>query len=154
MKPKFTIERDEKIYLNNRYLCNGHWLVTREIAKSHVAPKAFKNVLNLAFGSYVTGYGHAQTPETTPDMSQVIPKRDGYVLAEQETTVAHVNPMNDEVTAYLFKAGDIEFRVAPRYVPLLRLGQAFAKDALSPILVLGGKTLNDEFIGVVMPLRK
>jgi hypothetical protein len=89
-----------------------------------------------------------------PDFASVIPKREGYTLADSAPyTVKFSERAATEIQAYKYRAGEIEFAVAPHYVPLLSMGGVFAKDSKSPILVLGGDSLNDELLAVIMPMR-
>lgn len=161
--PSFKISNKDTIYITKDYFCNGHWLVKRSAAENRVCGlfKAFSKLSYMQLGSYANGTLDGITSETTPDMAAIIPQREGY---------RKVNPAPVGVTfknetwveAYKFEVAHNEndiglkhftFRVDPSYVPLMQLGTCFAKDALSPILILGGDSLNDELIGAVMPRR-
>ncbi len=166
MTPKFTIGKSDKVYISDKFLCTGHWLCTREIAQSHVAPKALKPLLSLQIGCYDSGISSGKTRDEKglPDFAQVIPKRDGYLPVQFDPIgVEFCGQDSDEIRAYKYqnraevKAGETDsnfvFGAQQQYVPLLRMGHVFAKDALSPIIVLGGDSLNDELLAVVMPYR-
>ena len=63
----------------------------------------------------------------------------------------------DEICGYVFQIakpppGELTFDigVAPQYVPILRMGTGYAKNAVSPIRVLGP---GDDLVAVVMPVR-
>ena len=43
MSPAFKIGRDDRIYLTDKYLCNGHWLVKRVVV-AHRGPKPLKKL--------------------------------------------------------------------------------------------------------------
>ncbi len=154
MIPKFTIGK-ERLHITESILSNGHWLVTRYAAKSPVAPKALKPLLSAINGTYYDGLVAGVSVPTTPDMAQVIPKRDGYLPLDHNATGIGFRAETDEVIAYKFspKSGEFTIGVAHRYVPLLRMGNAFAKDANCPIIVLDSADLNGELMAVVMPMR-
>lgn len=157
MTPKFTTGK-ERLHISDKYLCNGHWLVTRDAAKGPMAPKAFKALLSVKNGSYHDGIANGITVETPPNMEQIIPKRDGYELLFEQAQGVQFRADTDEIIAYKFNpqnTGTNEFTIGvnPDYVPVMRMGYAFAKDALSPILILDGRTLNDNLVGIVMPMR-
>lgn len=163
MTPKFSLTKNDKIYVGEKYLCNGHWLCTREIASSHVAPKALKPLLSLQIGCYDVGIAGGKTREKDglPDFAAVIPKRDGYLPVKSAPAGVHFRRQDsDEVKAFKFTASnpedpsqDFTFGVDQQYVPILRMGHIFAKDSRSAILVLDGATLNDNLLAVVMPYR-
>lgn len=150
--PKFKLEKTDRVYITDKYLCNGKWLLTRESAKSPVAPKSLAPLLSLKTGSYHDGIAGGWTSEQTPDMAQVIPKRDGYKpLGVAPIGVGFSSEVN--ISSYRYQGEGFVIGVSPLYVPLLQLGHCFAKDALSPILILDGYSLNDNLVGIVMPMR-
>lgn len=149
--PKFSIGKD-RLYITPEYLCNGHWLVKKAAARSPAAPKAFKPLLIAQTGSYFNGLSGGLDRSDTIDVTQAIPSRDGYVLMSPDPVGVEFKN-SDTVAAYIFQCGEFKIGVNPNYVPIMRLGHAFAKEARSPILILEGNSLNDELVGVVMPLR-
>lgn len=152
MTPKFTIGK-ERIMIGEKYLCNGHWLASRDAALSPMAPKPLKLLLSVKTGTYHDGVAAGLSVETTPDFASVIPKRDGYLILKESPSGVEFRGDSTEIMAYVYEAGDFKIGVAHRYVPLLGLGRAFAKDSSSPIIVLDGDTLNDNLLAVVMPMR-
>lgn len=152
MEPKFTISKTERLFIDDKFICNGHWLVTRNAAHSPMAPKPLKPLLAAKHGTYYNGINAGPDKDDAPDMTRVIPKRDGY----KKIAVApvSVNFAGDRISAYKYDLGEgAEIGIDPRYVPLLKLGHVFAKDSTSPVLVLDGETLNDDLLAVVMPVR-
>ena len=155
MIPSFKIGNRDKLYVSKKYLCNGHWLINRE------APQTFnfrplKRAADLKEGSYNFGIGGGWDSDHQPNYEQVIPKRDKYVKLLEAAQRVAFRDGEDKIMAYVFKpldGPDFEIGVAPHYVPLMRLGNCFAKDELSPVLILDGPTINDNLIGVVMPIR-
>lgn len=154
MIPKFTIGK-ERLHITENILSNGHWLVTRYAAQSPVAPKALKPLLSAINGTYYDGLVNGVSVPTTPDMAQVIPKRDGYLPLLEQSQGVEFRADTDEVLAYKFQpqCGSFTIGVATKYVPMLRLGFAHARDALSPIIVLDSRDLNGELLAIVMPMR-
>lgn len=151
MKPKFSIGA-ERLMLGEKYVSNGHWMITRDALRSPMAPAALKPLLSCLTGTYYSGIKNGRDQETVPEMEQAIPARDGYLPISSEPATAKIRH-DDEVSAFVFKCGDFEIGVNPKYVPIIRMGNAFAKDARSPVLILDGKTLNDGLVGLVMPMR-
>lgn len=154
--PKFSLSKREKLFLDKDYVCNGHWLLTRNAAKK---VRGLKIVDALQHGSYPMGYGEKIPTHDCRNLTSVIPRRDGYLKLYEATQGVQLN--EDKVMAYKFKPmptqdndfQDFEIGIDPKYVPLLRLGVGFAKGPLDPILILDGSTLNDNLVGVVMPIR-
>lgn len=158
LAPKFSLDKSEKLFLGDKYLCNGHWLIKREYAATKFAPTALRGLCNMRLGCYYEGpRGTCDTETKLPNFDGLIPQRDGYRLLERNPI--GVEFKSDEISCYIFavteRFGEPTFRIGvnPKYVPLMRIGHTFAKDALSPLLVLQGDTLNDDLIGVVMPMR-
>ena len=157
MEPKFKVARDERMYVTQKYFCNGHWLLNRESANLYWF-KPIKGLRNIAHGRYASGISSEPEPACDLDetlTNEVIPKRDGYLkMSADPIGVKFKGPDSDEIMAYVYSFGnDQEIGISPRYVPLLRLGCCFAKDAFSPVLILDGGTLNDGLVGIVMPMR-
>jgi len=114
--------------------------------------------LSVKNGTYYNGITNGVDVEKPPEMDRIIPKRDGYVLLFEQAQGVKFRADTDEILAYKFnpqKTGTNEFTIGvnPDYVPVMRMGYAFAKDAVSPILILDGRTLNDNLVGIVMPMR-
>lgn len=147
--PKFTIGK-QKLLIGKKFISNGHWMVTREACSAPLAPKALKPLLSVMHGTYQNGIADGLSGGTLPDFAQVIPKRDGYIAI---TDPSGVEFRGDTVQAYVFDSPDFKIGINPDYMPIVRMGHAFAKDKTSPILVLDGTTLNDNLVAVVMPLR-
>jgi len=160
---KFALKK-ERIYVTDDLVCNGHWLLIKSYADYKTAPKSLREVLSLKNGQYSEGIkGNLDTISPMPNLKGIIPKRDGYLkLLAAPVGVSFANEY--DIRAYKFKTAlnepqgtnepqDITIGVDVDYVPLLKMGTCFAKDALSPILILAGDTLNDDLIGIVMPMR-
>lgn len=152
MTPKFKINKGDRLYLSEKYVCNGHWLITRAAAQSHVAPKPLKDLTRFAFGSYPSGIAGG-VATGMPDMDAIIPKRDGYALIDRKPTRAVFRSDDLTIESYVYQCGDFEIAIDPIYAPLLGMGSVYAKAAGEPIIILGGDTLGDEFVGVIMPRR-
>lgn len=160
MTPVFKIGKSDRIYIDTKFLCNSHWLCTRDVAASYVGPKALKPLLSMKEGAYLEGIGAPVTNGSMPDFAQIIPHREGFIpVGLSPCGVEFRGSDSDVIMAYKFRAENpetkegFELAVAHNYVPLLRLGHVFAKDARSPVIVLGGSTLNDELLAVIMPYR-
>lgn len=151
MKPKFTIGA-ERLHISEKYISNGHWMLTRDAIKSPMAPKPLSPLLSCLNGTYYNGIKGGRDQETTPDFASIIPIRDGFKPLSDEPTRVKFR-YNDEIESYVFACDSFEIGVNPKYVPLLRMGCAHAKDSHSPILILSDKTLNGDLIGLVMPMR-
>lgn len=158
MLPKFTIDKSDRIYITDKYVCNGHWLVDRVNARSQSMPifdRMFKPVLNLQHGAYYDGIACGVTNGgQLPAFEQVIPKRDGYKICFEQAQGVEFRADSDEILAYKFQTQDgaVTVGIAPKYVPLLRLGKVYAKEAISPLIVLSDG-INSELLAVVMPMR-
>ena len=157
MKPKFSIRKDEKLMIGEKYFSNGHWMLGREACCSSFAPKALAPLLNKMHGRYDFG-DNTPTKFDESIFEAVIPKREGY--REISPAPIGVTFKNEtEIVAYKYRveatSGQEEFEIsiAHRYVPLLKMGMPFAKNADSPILILDSDSLNGELIGVIMPVR-
>lgn len=153
LTPKFTLPKTERVYLTDKYFCNGHWLLKRDQIPPHF--KAFAPLRNLKNGAYVDGYAN-ESNDNLPDIEAVIPQREGYTLLSPQPSGCHF-AFETTVSAYTYLTVDFEtqFEVAvdPKYVPLMQLGHCFAKNPTAPILILSGNTLNDDLVGVLMPRR-
>lgn len=152
MFPKFKMEKNGKFYIDDKYISNGHWMVV----KNRINPysqvfKALKEGFLAKNGTHPTGI-HPDPIPGTPDMGYVIPTRDGYQRLSEEATCARIS-VNDQILGYGFSFGDRTVYIAPEYVPLIRLGQAFAKTETGAVIVLDSDDLNGELIAVVMPKR-
>ena len=93
-------------------------------------------------GNRVSGYTYVVQNEEVPQ-SEIKPEVEKDIL-EPDSQAADCAPKRKRA---------FEISVNPHYAKLFELGTAFAKDALSPIIVLKGETLNDELLAVVMPMR-
>lgn len=161
LKPKFKIDNDTKLYITDKYMSNGHWLVIKNNLRKE-GKTLFKKYLKYAPDTYF-----ADTPSgnglTNEKMELVIPKRDGYSplkaqpngVSFQEIKVLNQAPC---ILAYKYEntpmIGEKSFEIGinPIYATLFNLGHAFAKDPKSPILVLDSSDLNGNLIAVVMPM--
>ncbi len=152
MKPKFTLGKTERCFLTKDYFSNGRYLIPRGI----LSQLGLSKILNRQLGSYHEGIDYPMTRGETPDMNSIIPQREGYKLLRDQPTGVKFK-YGDEVQAYRFSEGselsEFEIGVDPKYVPLLRLGHAHAKNASCPIIVLDSKDLNGELLAVIMPMR-
>ena len=152
MKPKFTIKKSERLMVSDKYICNGHWLVTKEaVEHSPGAPKPLKKVLHYKNGKYENGEFFS---DDLPNFETVIPKRDKYKPINADTIDAKIYAWDGEIKSYiLYFNEDEKIGLNPNYYPLITMGNAFAKDAKSPILVLDSEDLNGNLQAVVMPMR-
>lgn len=163
MKPTFKVKNSDRFYVTPDYVTNGHWLIKKDmIRKNYQAPKPLTYVLDYKPGTYHEGFAKGMTSEKIMEIDHVIPKRDGYLLLTRNPVGCEFS--DDTIKAYIFESEElienddgiaekIRIGIQPQYVPLLRMGFAFAKDSRSAILILAGNTLNDDLIGVVMPIR-
>jgi hypothetical protein len=155
LKPKFTLDKNERLYLTEKYVSNGHWLLTRtacNVARMLKITKAFDLLDSMHVGRYDTGISGGKTCDVKPDMlDSVIPVRDGY----KPVSKSPVGVVFDGTTVrtYKYSSDGFETGINPKYVPLLELGHAHAKDADHPILILDSKDLNGELMAVIMPVR-
>lgn len=153
MQPQFKIGNSESLHITEQYLCNGHWLIDRKAIPSFNF-KPLKKVENLAYGSYSMGLGAGKTNECKVNFAQIIPERSKYVpMSSSPVRVEFRGPDSDEIMAYVYSFGGQEIGISPKYVPLLRLGFCFARDNLSPVIVLNDSKIDSNLIGVVMPVR-
>ena len=162
-KPTFRIRNTDTVYVTQDYICNGHWMLKKERASL----KAFDAFKYLPDGRY-----EQKKPSggRIPELNALIPKRDNYRLMPTdkpqsviwgEKHFGQINgyvyevptlhePQDDETTKTIpgFKVG-----VSIDYVLLMDGAFAFAVNPNAPILLLDGPTLNDELVGIIMPMR-
>ena len=157
LSPKFKINQSstDRVFITPEFFCNGHWLVVRKNLNKE-GLKMFKPLADKIPGTY---YANAFHDASTPDITQVIPKRDGYkpvnpgptrvIFMEEGTSGTCI-----DISSYVYSVQDThEIGINPTYAPLLTLGYAFNKDKTSPIIVLNSNDLNGDLIAVVMPRR-
>ena len=152
LTPKFKINLGvlDRIFVTQDYLSNGHWLVVRKNLNKE-GLKMFKPLQDKKEGTY---YGKDFGDPTTPDMTQVIPKRDGYKPLNFEPSRVIFKNESIDISSYVYSVQDShEIGVDVTYAPLLTLGYAYSKDKNSPIIVLNSNDLNGDLIAVVMPRR-
>jgi hypothetical protein len=161
LTPKFKPLKDQCLHLTPDYICDSHWLLTKRIVfkmPKGMVPKIILDLEHRQNGRYPKGI-KGYRDDNTMELASVIPKRDGYQkLLPQPTGVEFRSEWN--ISAYKFQneetigAPTFTIGVSTDYVSLMRLGFCFAKDAVSPILILADNDLNSpEFIGLVMPMR-
>lgn len=146
-KLKFSIKADERVFLSDKWICNGHWLVKREHAERN---KSFDAVKNLRYGTYTLGYKKGHVSDDLPDFEQVIPNREGYEKAEF-TGAAKFNPSSFEISSVEVKSEGGSAWIGSRYAELLKLGETWihATNPTAPIRVED----QGEIVAVVMPVR-
>lgn len=162
-KPTFRIRNNDTVYVTDKYLCNGHWMIKHEHAKL----KAFSKFLNLKSGRYLAGVHQS---DQVPNLDQLIPARDGYRLMSDKPKDVIWNPYHTgHINGYIYEVPEeeigpdaegkdctleaLKIGVSIDYVLLLEGYHAFAKHPGHPILLLNGPTLNDDLVGVIMPMR-
>lgn len=155
MKPVFSIKKDERLMIGEKYITNGHWMLTRHsINTSCLAPKILKPALNMLHGRHEY---ETVTPMEESTFDGIIPKRDGYQKLDVRPT--GVSFKNDtEILSYKFQTEDrsetgFEVRISEGYVPLLAMGIPFAKSPDAPVMLLDADRLDSELIGLIMPMR-
>ena len=152
----FKLDRKQKTYIDEKYISNGHWLVTRNFLNSPQCPKSLSSMLSLQIGVYDSGIAHPKYDTAKmPDWAQIIPKRDGYQIITPVPSGAEFRDSSFIPTlwtlVYEFPGGEIG--VDPAYGQLIQSGAAFCKDPKSPIIVLDSGDLNGELLAIVMPMR-
>lgn len=154
LTPKFTIDKNDRLYLDKDYLSNGHWLVHRRSlgVRHSLVQKELLKVQNVALGAYQEGYGQEQCG-TIPDFAQAIPKRDGYKPLGKEVRAYIPDYTWPSIYVFRLSLGEEWIGINYKYLPLLSLGHAFGRNKESPILVLDSDDLNGELLAVVMPMR-
>lgn len=175
MKPTFKIDSDERIYANADYISNGHWMVSRKAAASKTAPPALRKLAGIPAGAYPAGYSPRREARAgdCPDFSGVLKlasKAKRAIWMDGPTGVNFHRPEEptgkdkgkrverDRITAYIFgyngePSGTQRIGIAPRYVPILRMGYAFAADERSAIRVCVAPDPASELVAVIMPVR-
>lgn len=154
--PKFKISAKERIYLSDKYLSNGHWLIAYDnLKQNHTTPyKEVKKCVGYKPGFYMTGFSHGITDTNLPDFNAIIPKREGYELLEPMPIGVDFRSDFVSLNAYIYQTNSgKKIALNVDYVPLIGLGYAFMKDRLSPILILDSEDLNGNLLAVVMPYR-
>ena len=165
-KPTFRIRNNDDLYLTEKYICNGHWMMKREHAKL----KGFKRFLDLKHGTYHFG---SFTSDRVRELDQLIPKRDNYrpMPTAKPHSVIWGEKHFGQINGYIYEVPAHEREVDTKdgkktenvdafkigvsidYVLLMDGYHAFAVNNISPILLLDGPTLNDDLVGVIMPMR-
>ncbi len=152
LSPKFKINQSntDRIFVTPEYFCNGHWLAVRANLNAQ-GLKMFKPLQDKIPGTY---YANTFHDASTPDITQVIPKRDGYKPINPVPARVIFKNESIDISSYVYSVqNDHEVGVNVTYAPLLTLGYAFSKDKKSPIIVLNSNDLNGELVAVVMPMR-
>jgi hypothetical protein len=171
MNLQFKLNKTDRYFISEKYLCNGRWLTTKDAVKrsnTKDITRSLTQLASLSIGTHsgLPGSRHYYVSDKVSDLDRIIPKRDGYlpinIKKPQVTWDCDTNLL--KVFIFEVKKSDLDEKgnvidasfkigVSPNYVPLLSLGYGFAKDSLSPILILDGPTLNDQLVGLVMPMR-
>ncbi len=150
MKPMFKVDMD-RLYISDKWLCNGHWLISRDAAKRETvlnrsgAKAVFKKLLTMRNGKIVCG---DYVDEDIPDLETVIPARGD----QSDLVFSGEAEFNESLTlmTFIYKGDSFKIGVAPEYAPLLQLGDKIkAKNTLSPIAVYDDGSL----AAVIMPRR-
>lgn len=155
LTPRFKINKTDRIYLTEDFLCNGYWLIAHK-NPSYLwkIEKIVSPILQLKCGAYTLGINKPMTDTKTPDMATIIPKREGYkVLKPTPISANFKNELNIDAFVYETQDESLKIGVNTDYVELLSLGTCHAKDKSSPILVLSDESLNGDLIAVVMPYK-
>jgi len=166
MEPKFKMDKGDIIHRGAVYTTNGHWLVRND--RTSLMPKALsKWIAEHTEGRY--DFGELCLTRECANLDQLIK---GHIhhdlsaykkLKDRPIGVKFRNNM-DEIMAYVFEAEDESFEIGvqPMYVPILRMGNCFARapekgknDSLvwSAILITDGLSVSDTLIGLLMPVR-
>lgn len=158
MKPTFKISSDERIYIDKKFICNGHWMVSRGNVPLYLIPKPIAQLEYFQPGVYSQGLKAGPQDTKMPDLGALIPLRDGYRSLAPEPI--GVEFRGDVVSTYIFETEHITDRepvrvgLDPRYLALLRMGHGFVKQSQNaPVLVLSGESLADDFRALIMPMR-
>lgn len=136
MKPTFKISSKDKLYIDDKYISNGHWLVVKPISDI----LALKN-LNYKNGTYIKGVFQC---ETVPNMEKVVTniKLDEYHKVSNFSTIC---ASTFEVLYYNFE----DVIIDSKYILLCTLGDVYIKNNLSPVVIIK----NDEIKAIIMPAR-
>lgn len=161
--PKFKANEKDRLYLTEKYIANGHYLVKRD--SPNIDLKPIDKMQSMRLGFYQFGQLSDGLSKYDEKLDSHIPKRDGYALVKSAIPRAVVDFETYAITCYVFtgfnsdeeitkgKDATFEIGVNPDYVQLLLCGRIFVKSALAPILILNGPTLNDDLVAIVMPMR-
>jgi hypothetical protein len=150
--PKFKIDASDRLYVDEKNISNGHWLLRRQYMSLPQIPKAFKAVENIKNGTYAMGLRGGWDRPGTPDMERILPSNmDGY---KKLNPIPQGVMFHNEnwVQGYRYETEDksLSVFVATQYVPLMQLGECFAKEEKAPIIIQAcGETA-----AVIMPLRE
>lgn len=156
LQPKFKPDTSDRLYINEQFLSNGHWLFTRYAFKAPTLPKAAKALEHMSHGSYMN---KDKVADTAPPMENIIPKRDGYQKLNPNPVGVNFRTDMDTITAFKYeclteKSCDaFIIGVSTDYVSLMRMGHCFARDKISPIIILDEPNLNGNLLAIVMPMR-
>lgn len=152
------IKKDQRLYVHETYITNGHWLIHRTNYQPMPLPIKLRPLWKMPLGQY-----HSKSdPEPAPiggfDPVRYIPKRDGYtplLHAPIGVKFRESEQFCDEIIAYKFQIedGGAVIGIDPAYVPILRLGFGFAKSPIDPVLVLKHPDINSDLVAVIMPVR-
>jgi hypothetical protein len=155
---KFKIKRSDCFTVTEKYLTNGHWLITRDLMLDNM--REFRPIMYLSNGRYYKGTTGPRT-DFTDSLDRLIPDPSGYVDAKitDEARVSNDKIIGirlvfkKEIIGKDFKKKEVETStwVAPEYYWILSLGdKVMVKDELSPICVLSKA---DKVKAIVMPVR-
>ena len=151
MKFTFFIRTTERrIYLNDTWISNGHWLA-RKAATQHVPSlkNRFKPWMSAQHGAYEAGV--LLLDIKLPEFERVIPRRDGYQPAKLSGQVIYRATVVPEIASvFLEDALGRTASIDSRYVGLLALGTVHINCPNDPVLLMDSA---DEIVGLIMPLR-
>ena len=150
--PKFKLEKEGRIYVNDDWITNGHWMLRKDAIHRlfKAGYKAYKPLMELLFwknGKYEDG---VFIDDKTPDMLHVIPSPDNYVELNPPK-IARIHD-NGEVFAYEYESTMQDFKVGiqPGYYPLCKAAQQVkGKGEKFPVTLFAGGDL----FGIIMPVR-
>jgi hypothetical protein len=153
LQPKFKLDRYDRLYVCDKYVSNGYWLLSKAILRKQYPQTPYKKMLAAPNGFY---HRYAGTPDRplTHDLAEIIPDRAGYEPLKPGA-VNFVLTEQNYISSFIFESSQSKktISVNPNYAMLFKLGAAFMRQKYDPILILTGNSLNDEFVGCVMPMR-
>jgi len=155
--PQFKLTKGDRIYIGEKYVSDGKWLVTQEYIKSPAALKALHPIRTLMLGTYDSGIAGGQKEwrsDGLPNFEQIIPRREGYLPLTPRPIGAEFGPERLAIYAFHYECPGFTIGVAEMYAPLIDIGAAFAKDKISPIIILDSGDLDKgNLLAIVMPYR-
>lgn len=156
LKLQFKItSADRRVYVNDEWISNGHWLVRKRAAMNDKHLKlVMKKWMHVLPGAYEGGE-HLGPDVKLPEFERVVATTasgDGYVEASLLGRVVYGPSTLPEIRAVFLDGGEgIRAAISPRYAGLLTMGRAYIKDATSPVII---RDAAGEVAAVIMPRRE